>query len=141
MKQFLSIIVILLTLLLPTVSWGSVQNKGLICFVDDEMVGYWFISNKTFEKSIIIRISDNFVIKTEEKKIYVIDENQILLEGFVSEMLFTVNRKTLKVSDWRDDIVGFCDVYSDKEKHFDKMVDIKRQKQRSYNNLSKDNKI
>ena len=129
---------VLIIILTSSVSWGSVRNKGLLCFVDDEMVGYWFISNQTYEKSIIIRISDNFVIKGEEKEIQTIDENEIFLEGL------GVNRKTLKVTEWRNGgvkIVGFCDVYSDKEKHFDKMVDIKRQKQRSYDNRSKENKI
>ncbi len=129
---------VLIIILTSSVGWGSIRNKGLLCFVDDEMVGYWFISNQTYEKSIIIRISDNFVIKGEEKEIQTIDENEIFLEGL------GVNRKTLKVTEWRNGgvkIVGFCDVYSDKEKHFDKMVDIKRQKQRSYDNRSKENKI
>ena len=138
MKNILSTLTVLFILLTSSMSWGSIRNKGLLCFVDDEMLGYWFISNQTYEKSIIIRISDNFVIKGEEKKIQTINENEIFLEGL------GVNRKTLKVSEWRNGgvkIVGFCDVYSEKYKFYRKMYGIKKQKQRSYDNHSKENKI
>ena len=36
MKQILSTIVILLTLLLPTVSWGGVDGKGIFCKLSEE---------------------------------------------------------------------------------------------------------
>ena len=143
MKQSVSTIIILLTLLFPTVSWGGVDGKGVLCENKDETVdGYFFSDTLVTNYEFTLSSNEKFEIKKNDNGEFVLKSN--LIHWVVYPFIYTVDRKTLqlKMTDSNTLYQYFfdCEVYS-KLEFFEKLEKIKNQYQSKYDDETKKNKI
>ena len=136
MKQILKTIVISLTLLLPTVCWGGVDGKGIMCetqrlfFNDNKVTKYGF---KT--------INDKVKITTTFNVAYYLSENYI--EWYAFSFHHLLNRQTLKLSitNTKGDMDTYeCEVNSESE-FFEELERSKKHYQSEYDEVTTKNKI
>lgn len=134
MKQFLSTIVILLTLIFPTVSWGSVDGKGVICGEKKE----WESGDTSYPSFFIFKrekvkinliMSEGDLIKVFEMKTspFEITPTEIKWEWVETskyggvELYYSLNRKDLSFTTVngkkspQKSIPKKCKVFSEKE--------------------------
>ena len=96
MKQFLSTIVILLTLIFPTVSWGSVDGKGVICGDEIPIVISIFPSSPKKQKVSLL----TFEYSDEEIKEVYLDSYETNLDEIIvygKNNTYVLNRRNFEL--------------------------------------------
>ena len=144
MKQTLSIIVILFCLIFPSLSWGNVVGKGLICFMSPiEDYGWRFFENSVSMYGWRVR-NDKFVfLELEQYPNYRTHSDKIFWGN--DHINYSLNRKNLKLTvqflkPTKSEREDNCEVYPSNE--FDIFIEKQRKKaQQWYDDKLKENKI
>ena len=92
MKHLLSTITILFILLTSTVSWGSVDDKGVIC---DDDVGFYFDDGQV-EQYFVKKINDSYEVFIRKHGKFWTTEDKISWN--FRDFLHELNRETLVLS-------------------------------------------
>ena len=142
MKFIVSITTVLFVLLTSSVSWGSIDGKGIVCEDEYENKENYFF-NDTSVTSYYFQLSFNEKIEIEKNynRKYGFNENRI--DWVFDKFFISLNRQTLKltITDTNIDKKFYdCDVYS-KSKFFQNLEKTKKQYQSEYDEKTKKNKI
>jgi hypothetical protein len=136
MKQFLSTIVILLTLIFPTVSWGSVDGKGVICGEKKEeeygtFYPHYFIFNKGKVREKYLYSEGDFIKSYEYKKFtYETTSTEIKWDDLIygGKVFYSLNRKDLSLTKKfpTKSTTDKCTVFSEKEiiEEVDRLINV-----------------
>ena len=141
MKHILSTLTVLFILLTSSVSWGSVDGKGIECKkYNGDTVRFSFNDKKVLKYGFKV-IEDKVEITTLYKEHYDLTNSYIYWGSYTFN--YTLNRKTLKLSITdpnNNEKTYHCEVYS-YEVLIRNLREMVEQFQSEYDKNTKDNKI
>ena len=141
MKHILSTVTVLFILLTSSVSWGSVDGKGIECKkYNGDTVRFSFNDKKVLKYGFKV-IEDKVEITTLYKEHYDLTNSYIYWGSYTFN--YTLNRKTLKLSITdpnNNEKTYHCEVYS-YEVLIKNLREMVEQFQSEYDKNTKDNKI
>ena len=152
MKNLISLFTVLFILLTSSVSWGSVDGKGLMCRDkpienDSKHYPYFLIFENGTVKYNEIKVSNDIVITTNSSttpySTSLSTINWYVPHFFgTEEVLYTLNRKDLSLKQTFNDvtIIHFCEVFP-KELLMEIMNELLKLYQSEYDKKRKGNKI
>ena len=99
MKQTLSIIVVIFTLIFPSLSWGNVDGKGLICGTKEKLkYGYIYPSFYIFEFGYVFNngiMEKDGIIVTTEGMVQKYETTTSIIRWKIGDLISTLDRKSL----------------------------------------------